>query len=880
MHNNQFCQLHNHSYFSTLDGLPSPETYAKRASEMGYQHLGLSDHGSVSGLIEHQKACEKYNIHPVLGCEGYLTQHMHIKQKGVKNSHINFFVKNAKGWGTLMRLMTISNNIGFYYRARLDFDLLLNTDLDGLIITTACAGSFINLEGGIDFFWKLHNKIGDNLYIEIMPHRIDMQKDIHSAITKLVEKDLSLEKQIIGTNDSHYALKDDDIAQEVLLAVNRRAKWDDPKRFSFGFNGLHLRSASEMQIEFRKQNHFDMDVINNSLTNTINLAERCEFIIPKKEICLPAVQYKEEISEDDKVYGIALEGYKRIFGGELVDGEYKERLDFEFALLKSKGFLRYFLLVWDLLEYCKKDGIPVGPGRGSVSGSLLAYLMGITKVDPMEHGLFFERFIAIGRADYPDIDLDFGDVKRHKVKEYLEKTYGSNRICSIPTFITIKDRGAIRDVCRVFDVPEKEVDEFAKSIWRDDTIKSACIKTPVGREFYKSHRKEVDLAMKLDGTIKSMGRHAAALVVSGEDLTQTDKTCLKTVSGMATSCWSMSDAEYCGLMKLDVLSLNTLTVIDECERLIGGGFSVDDIPMGDKDVFGMLDSCKLAGVFQMSSHTFIDYVSGMGVSSFNDIVASLALVRPGPMDSGMSDDYVNRKHGHDWVKSHPIYEEITKDTFGICVYQEQMLQVISRLAGLPFATADKIRKVIGKKRDAKEFEPFKILFIEGCAKEKTFTKSEAESFWGGLLKWSEYGFSKAHSVAYGMIAYWTAWLKYHHTTEFVCAHLTYANEKDGIVKESKGLGYKFIPPKIGISGPIKWVADGDKIFAPFVAIMGVGEKVADAIGKPVKSHNFGFFKRGTPRAKGKTEALLRDIGAYDKNDVPWQINDYMEMKIF
>ncbi len=881
MHNSQFCHLHNHSHFSTLDGYGSPEKYAERAAEMGFKHLGLTDHGSVSGLIEHQTACEKYDIHPVLGMEGYIVPNMHEKDR--KNAHINFFVKNEKGWATLMNMMTVANNTGFYYKPRMDFNLLLNSDLEGLIITTACAGSFLNLDGGIDFFWKLRDKIGDNLLIEIMPHNIDSQEKIHKKIERMIDRDPLLLPQLIATNDCHYVKEEDTLAQEVLLAVNRNVKWNNPHRFSFGFDGLYLRSASEMLYNLKTLNHFSTDIIKNSIYNTVSVAERCTFTIPKRKISLPAIpSLNPRESETDKVWEIATDGYQKIFKKEM-DKEYYDRLLFEFNLLRKKGFLRYFLLVWDLIKYCKSEGIPVGPGRGSVGGSLLAYLMGITKIDPLKYGLFFERFIAEDRADYPDIDIDFSDIMRFRVEDYLKKTYGENHICSIPTFITIKDRGAIRDVCRVFDVPDKEVDVFAKSIWRNDTIESATRNTREGKIFYQKYKKEVDLAIKLDKTIKAMGRHPAALVVSGEDLTKTDKTCLRTISGHPTACWSMNDAEYCGLMKLDSLSLNTLTVIGEAQRLIRKEemfFDIDKIPMDDKDVFDILSDGYTAGVFQMSSETYGDYITKLRIDDFNDIVASAALVRPGPMDSGMADDYIERKHGSEWKESHPIYEEITKDTYGVCVYQEQMMQIISKMAGLPFSTADKIRKVIGKKRDAEEFKPFEIQFIKGCKKEKTFSEKEAKRFWEGLLKWAQYGFNKAHSVAYGLIAYQTAWLKYHYSTEFILAHLTYGKEKFGLVREAKQLGYKFMPPKIGISKAAKWVFSNDKIYAPFVFINGFGEKKAELIAKPIRSHNFGFFPQEAPHAKGEAEIILRKIGAYSPDEIPWEANDYVELKIF
>ena len=605
--------------------------------------------------------------------------------------------------------------------------------------------------------------------------------------------------------------------------------------------------------------------------------------------------------------------------------QYRERFHEEFDLISKKKFSKYFLVVKEIIDWCEEKEIMVGPGRGSVGGCLIAYLMGITSVDPIKFDLSFSRFISEDRIDWPDIDIDFEKIHRPAVRKHIEMLYGENNTCGISTFMKMKSRAVIRDVGRVFDLPSKKVDEFAKSIpyTYDGGLGSFIDTTEEGMDFYENYPEQADIAIRLDGQIRGSGQHAAAVVISADDLTKGHRGNLCRRSGNIVANWNMKDSEYVGLMKLDILGLGTLSVLSEARRLIRTkgcrtrpfcyhaesdcylvvekgknqtvdhplemvDFDFDKIPLDSGGAFDMIKDGKTGGMFQLSARPTTELCKEMAVNSFDEIVAAIALVRPGPTDSGMTKDYIKRKNGKQWKPGHPIYETITKDTYGLLVYQEQVMQVISKMAGLPESTADKIRKIIGKKRDPKEFEKYRKEFIAGCLKEKTFSKKQAEDFWTGLLKWASYGFNKAHSVGYALIAYWTAWVKTHYPAEFYCALLTYgdfdgdgAKSKQRIIDEAKDQGFTIMPPKVGISHSTRWLNKERVFHAPFVEIKGVGEKQAVKCCAMKKTRVApGFFDiKVSRKSKSAMENLLDDVGAFDEG-IPPKISNHFEFNFF
>ncbi len=566
--NNNYISLHNHNEFSYLDGIGTASQYISKAKELNMSAIALTNHGNVDGVLSWQIECDKQNIKPILGSELYIVEDANIKKKE-KRGHIVILVKNQTGWTELCRLLTKANLDGFYHRPRIGFSDLLSADLSGFVILTACIASFINLPGGLDLLLELHDKMPDRLFLEIEPHDF---KEQYTHNEKILELHNELNIPLVATNDCHYIDEDDWKTQEVLLAIGTKAKWNDKKRFKFSIKGLHLRSMREMQLAFRKH-CFTTAQINEAMGNTIKIAKMCnDFRIPKQEISLPSPNDSPDNLHDtltlDKLCWARIDEDK-------LNKDYQNRYLHEFRLIKKKKFARYFLIFYDIIQWCKKENIPVGPGRGSVGGSLIAYLIGITKVDPIQFHLSFARFITDDRIDYPDIDVDFAKKDRERVREYIINKYGLNYTCSISTDMRLKSRAAIQAVARVFGVPEKDIRTFSKSIWQKESeeknLQRAIDETDEGKYFAKKYPKVVHFALKLENQIRGSGQHAAALIISKEDLTKGTKCVLVRRGNRIVCNWNMEGSEYCGLMKLDILGLSTLSVLDECVRLINEG---------------------------------------------------------------------------------------------------------------------------------------------------------------------------------------------------------------------------------------------------------------------------------------------------------------------
>lgn len=918
-----FAHLHVHDEYSLLDGYGSAKKYVQAAKDLGFEYLASTNHGTIDGLIKFQKACDDAGIKPILGCELYITRDINKRESGEKYGHATVLVKNEIGFQNLCKMLTKANLEGFYYKPRVGFaDFLAYTE--GLVVLTGCGMSFLTLNGGEDLFANLLTIKGSDLYLEVMPHPIEIQERINEICLDLSGK---FGVPLVATNDCHYIEPDDWEIHEVLLCIQTKAKISDPDRFKFPCKGFHLRSEDEMISAFKKQGILRSVEIDEALDSTIEIAKKCsDFRIKKQDIFLPKVpEYADKKS--DFLLDLAYERLEDYAGNDSKKYKlYEDRLLDEWELIEKKKFIDYFCIVHELIGWCRKNGIMTGPGRGSVGGSLLAFLIGITMVDPIKYDLLFSRFIAESRTDYPDIDIDFEDSKRGEVREHLEELYGKKNISSISTFLTMKGRAAVRDVARVYEIPLEETDEFAKAIENaaqaghdEGIIQDAVNNTPEGEAFADKHPKVVEMAIKLEGQIRGAGQHAAAIVVSADDLTQGTRGYLVKRSGNIVSNWDMLDSEYVGLMKLDVLGLNTLSVLNEARRLIGSGNEkkmilfhpesdsyfvedrgsiVDDemmvcdevlldysrIPLDDKRVYDELADGNTIGVFQLNTWAGKKLSKDIGTDNFYQIADNLALVRPGPFKSGMTDDYVARHWGEKWDKKHPLYEKITEKTYGLIVYQEQVMQVINQIAGLPYETADKIRKVIGKKRDAKEFAPYKKAFADGCKKEGYFDEDEVEWFWEMLQNHASYSLNLAHAVEYAMIAYWTAWVKTYFPAEFICASLTYGADvkKEELVDEAQRLGINIVLPRVGKSAANKWMVEGDTLYCPFTEIKGVGEKTAvQAAEIKVKSDAKlkGFFGVAKQGKNTKLENILKEIGAFGELPTTNNLDQYFSFDI-
>lgn len=881
----EFCHLHVHTEHSLLDGYGNAKQYISKAKELGFKYIACTDHGNQDGLIKFQKEAEKQGVSPILGCELYLVPDASIKKAGEFRHHITVLVKDEDGWQNLCKILTEANLHGFYYKPRTDFDTLKKYH-KGLVFLSGCTSSVMITKEGVDFFLELFDLCSGDCYLEVMPHLFDDQINLNKLC-------IGQTIPLVATNDCHYVNEEDDKVHEVLLSIQTKAKWTDKNRFRFETKGLFLRSAEQMKLAFQKQGVLLKSQYLSAMRNTIEIAEKCcDFRIKKQDIFLPSILAKGE-SEDRFLKKLCYSGYEKIFGVPEWSQSYIDRFDEEFDMIKRKNFVRYFLVVWELTEWCRKNNIMIGPGRGSVGGSLIAYLMGITTVDPIKFNLLFSRFIAEDRIDYPDIDLDFEDVKRSLIRGHLEEMYGKNNIASVSTFMDMKGRAAIRDVARVFEIPYGEVDEFAKIIQDEEnggnSIEAAS-KTPEGFSFVRKYPDVLKIAAKLEGQCRGVGQHAAALIVSADDLTLGTRCNLSVRSGQEVVNWDKDDTEYVGLMKLDVLGLNTLSILNETRRLVeqnhGKKLVFEKIELDNPQVFDMLSQGQTVGVFQFNTWPTTKLCKEIGINSFGLMSDVIALVRPGPADSGMTADFIKRKHGSKWQKKHRIYEHITRDTYGIVIYQEQVMQVISEVAGLPYSTADKIRKIIAKKRDVKEFEKYQQLFVDGCKKEDTLSTKEALEFWSALEKHASYSFNRSHSVEYAMIAYWCAFCKIYFPAEFLCANLTYGSDgkKEELVKEARRLGLKIVLPKVGVSNSHHWVVKDNNLYVPFIEIKGVGEKVAKDLleyqppepkrviidQKVVRMKQKGFFdedKVEEPRTvlkeqkERKIDKILKAIGA-------------------
>lgn len=867
-----FCHLHVHTTYSQLDGYGLPDEYAKRAAKLGFKYLACTDHGNIDGLIKFQNACQKHGVKPILGCEVYfINEYTKKKTRG----HACLWVKNRQGFKNLCKLLSIANLEGFYYKPRISFEAY-KKHYKGLCVGTACLQSFINIPDGLEFFQWLKSTISDDLYCEIMPHYIPEQIKFNQHVIKLAKQN---GVKVIATNDTHYIKRNDHRVQEIMLAIQRKAKWDDPKRWKFEVKGLHLRRPSEMEKALLRNGSY----LPKYMKNTMEVAEKCgNFIIPKRDIRLPHVPGLEDVSENKYLHRLCMKGFRSIFGHSILKSDtYRKRLNEELTLIYKKNFSRYFLIVWELCNWCRENNILIGPGRGSVGGSLVAYLLRITTVDPIQHKLIFSRFINEDRIDYPDIDIDFEHEKQYLVKEHLEAIYGEGNVANVSTFNRLKARAAIQDVARVFDIAPAEVNRFTKLIEDegDNVIDLAVATYDEAKEFSEQYPKVIKYAKKLEGQIRTYSQHAAAIVVSMQNIAKSGRCNLIERNGVRLVNWEKDDSEYVGLMKLDALSVKVLSIISKTLDLIKENhLDTIDLPklnLEDEAVLKEINDGNNVGVFQLNTWAMTSLIKDMGVSTFRHIVDSIALVRPGPMNSGMTEKYIERKHGARWAKLHPVYEELTQETYGVIVFQEQVMQVINVVAGLGYTTADKIRKIIGKKRDVKEFAKYEKMFFKGCRKTKIFSTDEAKDFWRGLQEHARYSFNLAHSVEYAMLGYWCAWLKKYFPTEFICASLTYGakEKKPELVEEAYRLGLTLQLPKVGVNDAMEWKASGRKLLVPFKEVKGLGEvkaKQAARALKPAADIKRFFKKKQAETIKkhdGSLGKLLDSIGAYDMKNL-------------
>lgn len=874
--NNPFVHLHVHSEYSLLDGAIRCDRLANRVREWQVPAVALTDHGAMYGVIEFYGQCMSKGVKPIIGCEVYVDPRGHtLKDRQGKNYHLLLLAETQEGYQNLVKLVSIANTDGFYYKPRVDHDLLARYS-KGLIASSACLSGEIPsliLEGNIEeaqsrasLYQDIFGK--DNFFLEVMYNEVSDQALVNK---RLVEMSKKMDIPLIATNDAHYLDKSDASWHDVLLCVQTNATINAPNRYRFGSNDFYLRSPEEMWAIFGKE-------LPEALTNTVNIAERCDVKIEFSGYHLPEVRLMEGETLEQALRRRAVEGLAARFHGQTPPEEYTKRLEYELAVIEEMGFAGYFLIVADIIQEAKAKGIPVGPGRGSAAGSLVAYALKITEIDPLRYNLLFERFLNPERISMPDIDTDISDKRREEVLAQIVAKYGREKVAQIITFDRMKSKAAIRDVGRALDMPYAEVDKVAKLVPPGaSSIEEAMEQSPELKEIHKNDpavRRLLDYASSIEGLARHCSQHAAGVVIAPKAIT--DYVPVRKIGeDQVVTQFAMEHVEKLGLVKMDFLGLRTLSVIEETlENIRNNGKvppDINNLPLDDEATYQLLSSGDTLGVFQLESSGMRQLLRKLKPDCFEDLIAVLALYRPGPLGSGMVDQYIECKHGRQEPSYlHPLLEDVLKETHGVILYQEQVMQCASILAGYSLGQADLLRRAMGKKKVdvmAKERENF----LKGCA-ERGIEEKKAEQIFDIIQEFAGYGFNKSHSTAYAMISYQTAYLKAHFPVEFMAAFLSsHVHSKLDIlakhVRAVRDSGIHVSPPDINRSHD-SFTANGDEILFGLGAVSKVGDAAVDAILRarsegPFKSF-WDFLNRVDLRvvSKGVIENLIK-AGAFD-----------------
>ena len=800
-----FVHLHVHTEYSLLDGAGRIPVMLAEAKKMGMSAMAITDHGNMYGILEFQKEAQKLGMKPILGCELYMARRTRNDKEGDldrKNKHITLLVKNEVGYRNLTNLVTKGYTEGFYYKPRIDFELLTQHH-EGLVALSGCMGGEIPrhlLEGNYEqakiAASKYKELFGNDYYIEIMDIGIEEQTRITPQLIALAKE---LDIPLVATNDVHYAFPEDAESHDVLLCLQTNSTIDQSNRMKFNTRDVYLRSPEEMANLF----------INNpeALSNTVLIAEKCNFQIPLGQYYLPDFPVPE--GDTPRTFLEKLCHQKISERYPEITTEISERLEIELNVIVNMGFAAYFLIVQDFMSYARAQGIPVGPGRGSAAGSIVAYILGITDIDPLKYDLLFERFLNPERVSMPDIDIDFCIRRRDEVLQYVSRKYGEDHVSQIITFGTMAARAVIRDVGRVYNIPLSEVDRAAKLIPATPgiTIEEA-LKLSEELSSYASNNahiaKLIEMAKKLEGLARHAGTHAAGVVISKEPLT--NYVPLQLNDGQRVCQLPMGDVEALGLLKMDFLGLRNLTIIDDAIKAIKYNQKIDldiaKIPLDDPATYKLLQNADTFGVFQLESRGMRALIKDMVPTAFEDLIALLALYRPGPLGSGMVKEFIDNKHGRKQVQYLlPQLEPILKETHGLILYQEQVIKIASVLGGFSLGQADLLRRAMGKKK-MDVMDKQKLAFIEG-AKAKQIDEKKATHIFDLITKFAEYGFNKSHSAAYAVISYQTAYLKANYPLEFMSALLTSVSgtsEKvSQYILDTRRSGIDVLPPDVNES---------------------------------------------------------------------------------
>ena len=858
---NDFVHLHVHSDFSLLDGCCRMDRLMDRAVELGQTAMALTDHGNLFGTINFIKQAEKRGIKPIIGCEGYMvTDHKNDEKPGRDNHksyHIGMLAKTYEGYQNLSKVVSDAHVDGFYYRPRTDLETLAEHS-KGLIAFTGCMQGWIpqlilrGKEGEaeqamgqmVDIFGK------ENYFVELHNHGIEEQIKLIPELLKLAKQ---FDLKTVASNDVHYVKGEDWAPHDALLCIQTGSKLDDPKRMRYDARQFYLKSRAEMENLFKEAPE--------SITNTFAVAEMCDVKLPFGENNYPVFSMPPEIKskvEDNVAYlkHLCVEGLKERYEADYQLEEQRaedtedqtrvlsERIDYELGVIAKTGFNDYFLIVADFMNWAREEGIPVGPGRGSGAGCLVAYVLGITDIDPLRFGLLFERFLNPERVSPPDFDIDFCMRRRGDVIEYVREKYGRDCVANIITFGTFGAKMVVRDVARVRDLPYAEADKLAKMIPDDLNISldDALAKSPeFGAEYEKNPiaKQIVDTGKVIEGMVRNVGTHAAGVIIADRPLRELVP--LTTQDGVLTTQFPKDPVEDLGLLKMDFLGLKTLTVIDEAEDHIRKKsgleeFRVADAPLEDEPTFQLLNEARTIGVFQLESEGMRRLCKQMTISNVDEIIALIALYRPGPME--WIPDYIKGKEDPSTIKfPHPLLEEVCEETYGVMVYQEQVMEAARRVAGYSLGGADILRRAMGKKKP-EEMAKQREIFVKGAKETNQIDKKKADEIFNILEKFAGYGFNKSHSAAYGIISYQTAYLKANHPVDFMAGILSCelgnSDKLSNFIGECSEMGISVLGPEVNESGesftPIEGKDDtGDSIRFGLAAVKGVGDIAAKTI---------------------------------------------------
>lgn len=835
-----FVHLHVHSHYSMLDGSIRMPDLCARTVELGMHTVALTDHGNMYGALDFQENAVRAGLKPIFGSELYMApDSRHSRQPNVKPFHLLVLAANEAGYRNLCKLSSISFVEGFYRKPRIDKELLAE-NCEGLVLGSAClAGElavlvrqqrFEEAVAAVGFYRELVG--AENFFIEIMDHDLEEQRQVNIDLVRLARRTGT---RLVATNDVHFLNREDYEASQILTAIGTQAKWSDQNRFKLNSDQFYLKSPQEMLEKFRE--------IPEAVANSVSVAEQCALRIqttdtapPEEKYKIPVFETEGGLSEAEYLRRICNAGLQRRYSE--VTAELQERLDYELQVIEQMGFPGYFLIVWDFIRYARENGIPVGPGRGSAAGSLVAYSLRITDVDPIRYGLLFERFLNPDRISMPDIDIDFAD--RDKVIEYTRRRYGEAQVSNIVTYMYMKSKAVVKDVARVLEIDFSEANRISALIPDGAKLKDAMAEVPELQEVRARggvYERLFRNAFKLENVIRNPGIHACGIVITPRPLLEYIPLAKDTKTGSIVAQFDGPHLETVGLLKMDFLGLQNLVTIDDCIRMVRDNRSVeidfDSMGLDDPLTYQLLQQGKSIGVFQVEGDGMQRLLCDLKPEAFEEIIALLALYRPGPLGMGMHTEFVDRKFGRKKIAyEFPELEPILRDTNGIIIYQEQVMNISRTIGGFTMGEADNLRKAMGKKKP-EMIAKMREKFVKG-ALARNFDRQKVEALYDLMAEFAQYGFNKSHSTAYAVITYRTAYLKANYPLEYMAALLTSVKDDHAekklprYIQEVRSMGIRLLPPDVNHSR-INFSVDGEGIRFGLSAIKGVGEAAAEAI---------------------------------------------------